>query len=121
MTYEAGTLQGEQLMIEDGTPRRRRRWILIAGIALLVAALAGYFLTRHKDVPHAAPADQAPTVSVLVPGAAAVARQVSATGSLAAKREMPVGVAGEGGMVSRVLVEPGQWVQAGQVLATIDR
>jgi RND family efflux transporter MFP subunit len=58
---------------------------------------------------------------VLVPGAAAVSRQVSATGSLAAKREMPVGVAGEGGMVSRVLVEPGQWVQAGQVLATIDR
>ncbi|MBW6526865.1 efflux RND transporter periplasmic adaptor subunit [Sphingomonas sp. RHCKR7] len=121
MTYEAGTLQGEQLMIEDGTPRRRRRWILIAGIALLAAALAGYFLTRHKDAPHAAPADQAPTVTVLVPGAAAVARQVSATGSLAAKREMPVGVAGEGGMVSRVLVEPGQWVQAGQVLATIDR
>ncbi|MBB3694475.1 efflux RND transporter periplasmic adaptor subunit [Sphingomonas sp. BK580] len=121
MTYEAGTLQGEQLMIEDGTPRRRRRWILIAGIALLVAALAGYFLTRHKDAPHAAPADQAPTVTVLVPGAAAVARQVSATGSLAAKREMPVGVAGEGGMVSRVLVEPGQWVRAGQVLATIDR
>ena len=34
---------------------------------------------------------------------------------------MPVGVAGEGGMVSRVLVEPGQWVRAGQVLATIDR
>ncbi|MBW6530547.1 efflux RND transporter periplasmic adaptor subunit [Sphingomonas sp. RRHST34] len=121
MTYEAGTLQGEQLMIEDGTPRRRRRWILIAGIALLVAALAGYLLTRHKDAPHAAPADQAPTVTVLVPGAAAVARQVSATGSLAAKREMPVGVAGEGGMVSRVLVEPGQWVRAGQVLATIDR
>ncbi|MBY9063345.1 efflux RND transporter periplasmic adaptor subunit [Sphingomonas yunnanensis] len=121
MTYEAGTLQGEQLMIEDGTPRRRRRWILIAGIALLAAALAGYFLTRHKDAPHAAPGDQAPTVTVLVPGAAAVARQVSATGSLAAKREMPVGVAGEGGMVSRVSVEPGQWVRAGQVLATIDR
>ncbi|TCP36513.1 efflux RND transporter periplasmic adaptor subunit [Sphingomonas sp. BK235] len=121
MTYEAGTLQGEQLMIEDATPRRRRRWMLIAGIALLVAALAGYFLTRHKDAPAAAPADQAPTVTVVVPGAESVARRVSATGSLAAKREMPVGVAGEGGMVSRVLVEPGQWVRAGQVLATIDR
>ena len=34
---------------------------------------------------------------------------------------MPVGVAGEGGMVTRVLVEPGQWVGAGQVLATVDR
>jgi len=34
---------------------------------------------------------------------------------------MPVGVAGEGGMITRVLVEPGQWVNAGQVLATVDR
>ncbi|MGK6323094.1 efflux RND transporter periplasmic adaptor subunit [Sphingomonas sp. DT-51] len=121
MTYEGGTLQGEQLMIEDATPRRRRRWVLIAGIALLLAALVGYFATRHKDAPNAAPADQAPTVTVVVPGAESVARRVSATGSLAAKREMPVGVAGEGGMVSRVLVEPGQWVREGQVLATIDR
>jgi RND family efflux transporter MFP subunit len=34
---------------------------------------------------------------------------------------MPVGIAGEGGMVSRVLVQPGQWVGAGQTLAVIDR
>jgi RND family efflux transporter MFP subunit len=34
---------------------------------------------------------------------------------------MPVGVAGEGGMVTRVLVEPGQWVGSGQVLALVDR
>ena len=34
---------------------------------------------------------------------------------------MPVGAAGEGGLVTRVLVEPGQWVRAGQVLATVDR
>ncbi|RYE03084.1 MAG: efflux RND transporter periplasmic adaptor subunit, partial [Sphingomonadales bacterium] len=46
---------------------------------------------------------------------------VTGTGSLAARREMPVGVAGEGGMVTRVLVEPGSWVSAGQVLATVDR
>ncbi|MGN6691964.1 MAG: efflux RND transporter periplasmic adaptor subunit, partial [Sphingopyxis sp.] len=31
------------------------------------------------------------------------------------------GVAGEGGQVVRVLVEPGQWVGAGQTLAVIDR
>jgi len=40
---------------------------------------------------------------------------------LAARRELPVGVAGEGGQVASVLVEPGQWVSAGQVLAVIDR
>jgi HlyD family secretion protein len=34
---------------------------------------------------------------------------------------MPVGIAGEGGIVTRVLVEPGSWVGAGQVLATVDR
>jgi RND family efflux transporter MFP subunit len=34
---------------------------------------------------------------------------------------MPVGVAGEGGVIERVLVEPGQWVGEGQVLARIDR
>jgi RND family efflux transporter MFP subunit len=34
---------------------------------------------------------------------------------------MPVGVSGEGGTVVRVLVEPGQWVRAGQTLAVIER
>src|SRR3546814_10241653 len=34
---------------------------------------------------------------------------------------MPVGGAGEGGEVSRVLVEAGDWVNAGQTLATIER
>ena len=47
---------------------------------------------------------------------------ISATGSLAARRDMPVGVAGEGGQVERVLVEPGQTgSRAGQVLAVINR
>ena len=46
---------------------------------------------------------------------------ISVNGTIAARREMPVGVAGEGGQVARVLVEPGQWVGAGQTLAVIDR
>jgi RND family efflux transporter MFP subunit len=66
-------------------------------------------------------AEQAPPVTVVSPGRQTVDRVISANGSLAARREMPVGVAGEGGRVTRVLVEPGQWVRAGQVLATVDR
>ncbi len=54
-------------------------------------------------------------------GRAPVEGRISATGTLAARRELPVGVAGEGGQVVQVLVEPGQWVRAGQVLAVIDR
>jgi RND family efflux transporter MFP subunit len=34
---------------------------------------------------------------------------------------MPVGVAGEGGMVVRVLVDAGDWVRAGQTMAVIER
>jgi RND family efflux transporter MFP subunit len=50
-----------------------------------------------------------------------VAAAINATGTIAARRDMPVGVPGEGGMVSRVLVEPGQWVRAGQTVAVIDQ
>ena len=65
--------------------------------------------------------DQIPTVSVVVPGRQTVSHLITATGSLAARREMPVGVAGQGGLITRVLVDPGDWVKAGQVLATVDR
>ena len=58
---------------------------------------------------------------MIVPGRQDVAAIISGTGSLAAQRDMPVGIPGEGGQVVRVLVEPGQWVAAGQVLAVIDR
>ncbi|PZQ61608.1 MAG: efflux RND transporter periplasmic adaptor subunit [Sphingomonas taxi] len=123
MTYQGGELHAEQRVIEDRVPRRRRRWLLIVGVVAIVAAVAAWFVARRAAPaqPPATASSQAPSVTVIVPGAQMVARTVSATGTLAATREMPVGVAGEGGMVSRVLVEPGQWVRAGQVLATIDR
>lgn len=123
MNYESGSLEGEHLAIEGPShdARRRRRWIVIAAVIVAVAA-AAYFFSRRGGAPeHTSPADQAPSVTVVVPGSAAVGRVINATGSLAAKRDMPIGVAGEGGMVTRVLVEPGQWVSAGQILATVDR
>ena len=125
MNHETGSLSGETVLIEgpgdDGG--RRRRLIIIAIMAILAVAAAAYFLTRKSETGPAASsaADQAPRVTVIVPGRAAVDRTINATGTLAARREMPVGVAGEGGMVTAVLVEPGQWVRAGQVLATVDR
>ena len=50
-----------------------------------------------------------------------MARVVTASGALAARRDQPVGIAGEGGRVTAVLVDAGSWVRAGQVLAVIDR
>jgi HlyD family secretion protein len=66
-------------------------------------------------------AEAAPAVSVIIPGRQQVARIISATGQLAARYDMPVGVPGEGGQVVRVMAEAGQWVGAGQTLAVIDR
>jgi len=66
-------------------------------------------------------AGQIPTVSIIVPGRSQVGRTIGASGPLAAKRDQPVGIAGSGGRVVRVLVDAGSWVRAGQVLAVVDR
>jgi len=128
MNYETRLTanDGVELLSDDERRQRsRRRMLIIGAIVLLVAALAAYFALRpaSEDAAAAAAAQgQAmPVVTVVVPGRQAVDHVISVTGTLAARREMPVGVAGEGGMVVNVLVEPGQWVGAGQVLATIDR
>ena len=127
MNYESSGMYA--LTDETGTPRRR--WLIVGGIAAIVVILiVAFFVMRPAAKPAAgtggttasgAPEDQMPTVSVGSPGRNSVDRMVSATGSLAARVDMPVGVAGEGGRVTAVLVQPGQWVSAGQVLATVDR
>ena len=103
---------------DRATKARRRKLILIFAGIFVVLIAAGVFFGR-KGTPPAA-SSSAPTVTVIVPGRTAVAANVTATGSLSAKRDMPVGVAGEGGMVSRVLVDAGDWVRAGETLATVD-
>ena len=112
----------EQLALPGSYGDRPNRLPWIIGAVLLVVLVGLAFWMMHgSKKPDAAPVEQMPTVSVAQPGRQSVARVISATGTLAAKREMPVGVAGEGGRVTSVLVEPGQWVGAGQVLATVDR
>ena len=108
---------------EEVAQRKRRRMIVVGVIVAALVLLGAWFLFGRggKATGGDKGAKQSPTVTVVVPGRQTVDRIVSATGNLAARREMPVGVAGEGGMVAAVLVEPGQWVGAGQVLATIDR
>ena len=105
--------------------RRRRKQIIIALVVLGILAVAAVFLMGGSGEKAAAPAGEQgqslPAVTVIVPGRQDVPAVLSATGSLAARRDLPVGVPGEGGQVVRVLAEPGQWVRAGQTLAVIDR
>lgn len=103
----------------DDRRSRRRIWIVMAVVA---AVMAGLWFMQHGGSEEAADTtSQLPVVSVIAPGRATIAGEIGATGTLAARREMPVGSVGEGGQVVQVLVEPGQWVTAGQALAVIDR
>jgi RND family efflux transporter MFP subunit len=107
---------------EVPTPRRRR-WLILGAIGLVLALLA-WMLLRPDPVPAPAAADraqQAPTVTVVAPGRTTIEGTITATGTLAARREMPVGSVGEGGQVVRVVVDAGDWVRQGQVLAVVDR
>jgi RND family efflux transporter MFP subunit len=117
----------DDVVVDDAVlaKRRRRRRIIIAVVALLAVAVLAVFLLGGRGEKAAAPqgaqGEQLPSVTFVVPGRQDIVANISATGSLAARRDMPVGVAGEGGQVDRVLVEPGQWVAAGQTLAIINR
>lgn len=105
----------------DAPPGRGRRfWLIVAAVLAGVGLLAWLLIMRANTTKPTAPASGPPVVSVLVPGTRPVADQVSAVGSIAARRDMPVGVVGEGGMVSRILVEAGQYVKAGQTMAELD-
>ena len=134
MNYESGVMaeKGEPITVgldeehvefENSERRGRRRIYIIAGLLVLGLAIIAFFLTRGDGA--ATPAGdenaQAPTVTVVTPGRTTVEGELTATGTLAARREMPVGVVGEGGRVVSVPVDAGDWVRQGQVLARIDR
>jgi RND family efflux transporter MFP subunit len=126
MNRETSISSSDTLIVVDGSARRRRLVIIgaIAALALLVIGLA-VLSSRGGDKtaanPAAAAAGQVPTVTVVVPGRSSVGRVITASGPLGAKRDQPIGIAGQGGRVVRVLVDAGQWVRAGQALAIVDR
>lgn len=111
---------------EVASSNRRRKFITAVIAAIIISgAIAAYmFLGSEKDVAAGAAADmdgQAQTVSVIAPGRETIMRAINATGTLAARREIPVGVVGEGGQVTRVFADAGDWVKQGQVLISVDR
>lgn len=126
MNRENSAFRSSDTLVVVDRSRRRRMIFIAAGLAVVALLVAVFFLRGGEEKPASGITDAkgaaaAPTVTVAVPGRQSVERTISATGTLAARREMPIGVAGEGGQVVRVLVEPGQWVGAGQTLAVIDR
>ena len=123
INHEGGAVQGASHLFEAPAEQHSNRWRIILIVGAVAAVLvAVVFATHHKDANDfvANSAAQAPRVTVIVPGRAMVSGTISATGALAAKHEIMVGSVGEGGQVREVLVNAGDWVHAGQLLARVD-
>jgi RND family efflux transporter MFP subunit len=132
MTYESDIrAQGEEPVAvsldgstieEPAGARSRKRLYIIIGLVILAAIVAAYlFLTMGAEEEVADREGQAPAITIVSPGRTTVEGQITATGVLAARREAPVGVVGEGGRVVSIPVEAGDWVRQGEILAVIDR
>ena len=126
MNRETSIHSSHTLIVDDRA--RQRRWVIIGVVVALVAIAAVLFMVVSSGKDKKAAADaaaasggQVPTVTVIVPGRSQVAGMITASGPLAAKRDQPVGIAGSGGRIVRVLVDAGSWVRSGQVLAVVDR
>jgi RND family efflux transporter MFP subunit len=125
MNRETSIHSSDTLVVVDRS--RRRRMLIIAAVVVLgaIAIALAMFLGRGsgetKEQQAAAAAAQVPNVTVIVPGQSQVGRAITASGPLGAKRDQQIGIAGSGGRVVRVLADAGSWVNAGQVLAIVDR
>jgi len=90
--------------------------IVFAGLGTLPA---GALAAEAAKTPNAATGG--PTVSVVVATTGEVAEQIVVTGSLAAREEVQVTTEIEGLGVSEILVDEGDQVKKGQVLARLNR
>jgi len=126
MNRETSIRTSDTLVVTDRS--QGRRWVIIAAVLLVVlVAIGAAMFMRHgsnasdQKAAAAKSAGQVPSVTVVVPGQSQVGRTIVASGPLAAKRDQPIGIAGQGGRVIRVAADAGTWVRAGQVLAVVDR
>jgi len=95
-----------------------RKYFYIAIGVLVVCAIAAVW--NHRGPKDAAAGNTNPLVTVIVPTRGEVAASVSVNGQVAAVNDMPIGVDGNAGRISQVLVEPGETVRRGQVLARLN-
>lgn len=130
MNRETSAFESSDTLVVVDRSRRRRTALIAGGLIAIAVLLLAFFLMRggsEEQTGAGGPgatqgqSGQVPTVTVIVPGRSQVARTITASGPLAARRDQPVGIAGQGGRVTRVLVDAGNWVRAGQVLAVVDR
>ncbi len=100
------------------------RWIIagvVIGVLLIALAVARHYTKPAAPGAAASQQQQLPLVSASVPGIKAVKSTVTFTGTIQARYDMAISAEGESGRVTAVLVEAGDKVKRGQVLARIDQ
>ncbi|MEE4539577.1 MAG: efflux RND transporter periplasmic adaptor subunit [Erythrobacter sp.] len=107
--------------LKTGSGRGRLVLFVLGGLFVLLLAAGAYFAFAAGDEETGPETAQAPVVTVITPGKTTISGVIEAPGTIAARRELPVGIAGEGGQVMSVRVDAGDWVRQGQVLAVIDQ
>jgi HlyD family secretion protein len=99
------------------------KWIIgiVALIALAVAAAAWMnHASKTQPITTLATDPSVPLVSVMSPGVTAVTSDVTFTGAISARYDMPIGIDGDAGRIVAIYVEAGDRVKKGQVLAKLD-
>jgi RND family efflux transporter MFP subunit len=110
-------------VITHPSSTNRSAWVI--GVLVLIAlAVATAVWVNHAAKPLTLPTlatDQSiPLVSVMSPGITPVTSNVTFTGAIAARYDMPIGIDGDAGRIVAIYVEAGDHVKKGQVLAKLD-
>jgi len=109
---------------DAGSPGRLKWAIGILAVIVALAVAAAVWM-NHASGPAAAATtlanDQSiPLVSVVSPGITAVTSNVTFTGAISARYDMPIGTDGDAGRIVGIYVEAGDHVKKGQLLAKLD-
>jgi RND family efflux transporter MFP subunit len=101
------------------TPRRIVWTVIVSAvvIAVLLAVRVSQSFAAKRAVTNKG---DIPSVTVTEAGLSTSPTTVGIIGTIAARFDTPIGVEGDGGRVSAILVEAGDHVKRGQVLARID-
>ena len=96
------------------------RMFLGAVAVALVTAVAWASVRAYKDSNVERLPPPAPAITVVVPGMHPVTAQITFTGAISARYDMPITLDAESARIAAVYVEAGDRVRRGQVLARLD-
>jgi RND family efflux transporter MFP subunit len=106
--------------IDQNRASRWRQRLAIAGGILCAVGVAAWLIIRSHPAASTKTTTPPPLVTVVTPKFGEVSASVSLTGLISARNDMPIGTEGDVGKISAVLVEAGDRVRKGQVLARLN-